>query len=624
MKQITDYFPAFAVAPPAFRLRRGLRLLLLLLVLVLPAQAQQDDIPFYSIKDSAVIVAGRYTTTLARETNSIAVIPGEEITRLADHSALEALQWEVPSAFLAETRVGGFGVGTQGTGMITLRGMGGKPNTGVAVMVDGHPDFMGIFGHPLPDVYGMDDVERVDVLLGPASTVFGGHALGGVINIVSAPVRRNTLRASVEAGTWNTYSASAGISRALGDHGFRLALRHSSSDGHVPQSDFRSTRVQAAWEWHMSDAWQLSLRGRYAPSQYDDPTRTSDPAGLGTYADIRRGMGQLRLENDLGSITGSTQAHFNTGHHEFFDGFVSDDRTVGVSTYQQWRASSTFSIAAGGEFLQYGGEANLDNVEHLMNTTGVYALAMYSPADIVHLRGGIRYQHHSLGFSSVAPTLGVSVTPLAGLRVYASMQSGFRHPTLRELYLFPPSNPDLTEEFSRGYEIGTEYVFAQGSVRIAAFRNDVRDMIALVGNPSPPPPVRFRNAVDADQLGAEASLRYRLTSFLIGQASWSTLDPDGRTAFSPAQQFKYMLHALLGDVRVTLSGQYFEDLFAGDDSTLPMPDAHVLDMTVSWRSPWPVELYLKGRNILDRQYSILPGYAAPGAHVLAGVRYAMD
>jgi iron complex outermembrane receptor protein len=598
--------------------------LLSFFLLAAPAAAQQgDSLRHFVLDDSVVVVAGRYASTLARETNSIAVIDGPAITRMADHSLLEALQWEVPSAFLAETRVGGFGVGTAGTGMISLRGMGGKPNTGVAVMIDGHPDFMGIFGHPLPDVYGMDDIARVDVLLGPASTIFGGHALGGVINIVSAPARRNALRASVEAGSWNSYTAALSATRVFGDHGLRLTLRHGASDGHVPQSDFRSTRLQAAWDWRASSAWTLSARARYAPSRYDDPTRAGDAAGLGTYADIRRGMGQLIAKNSGERLRGSSQVFFNGGSHAFYDGFESDDRSLGASTYQQYDVSHSFSVATGGEVLHYGGQANLDDVEHLLTTAGVYAVGMYSPVSFLHVRAGLRYQQHSLGLRDLAPHLGLSVTPLSGLRVYASMQSGFRHPTLRELYLFPSSNSSLEAERSRGYEAGVEYVFPRGSIRTALYRTDAEDMITTVPLPVPPPPVRFANALDETLRGAEAQLRYRLLPSLQVQLAWSTLDPGSLTAFNPSQQFKYMLQGGWGALSLSVAGQYVQGLFAGNNSTLPMPDYHLLDLTAGWRLS-RVEIYIKGRNILDRRYAVLPGYAAPGAHFFAGVRYAME
>ncbi|MDX9758242.1 MAG: TonB-dependent receptor [Bacteroidota bacterium] len=597
---------------------------LLLFLTAVPTFAQERDSTLhFTLRDSVLVVASRYRSTLARETNALTVISADAIARTADHSLLEAVAWEVPSAFLVDTRMGGFGVGAAATGMLSLRGMGRQPNTGIAVMIDGHPDFMGMFGHPLPDVYGMDDVERVDVLLGPASTVFGGGAMGGVVNIVTRPADRNRMQFSAEAGSWDSYAATMGVSRRFGSHGVQLTVGHRRSGGHVPQSDFTGSRVQAGWDWRISDVWQLSMRGRYVPYTFDDPTRMDDPAGLGTYGDIRRGMGQIVLDNDFGMLRGSTQLHVNAGHHEFSDGFISDDRALGISTYQQWHLSARGSLAIGGDVLQYGGQANVDDTQHLLSTAGAYALALYSPLDMLHLRAGLRWQYHSLALHNLAPSLGISFLPVNGLRLYANIQSGYRYPTLQELYLFPISNPALTEEQSTGYEVGLEYAHARGTLRLAAFRADVRDMITLVVNPFAPPPFRMRNARDAEQWGLEASLRYRILPWLHVQTTWNRLDPDGLTAFNPAQQLKYQVFVIAGRLQAMLAGQYVHALHAGDAETLRMPDYHVLEASVEWKFP-VIDAFIRVRNLLDRSYAILPGYPAPGAHAVVGLRYALE
>jgi outer membrane cobalamin receptor len=603
-----------------------LALYLLLINISTPSVHAQNaaDTKLYQLRDSVLIVASRYASPLSREANSIAVIDGKEITRIADHSILEMLKWQVPSAFVLQTRIGGYGVGTAGTGAVYLRGMGGKPNTGVAMMVDGHPDFMGIFGHPLPDAYGMEDVERVDVLLGPASTVFGNSALGGVINLVTSDVTRDLLRVSAEGGSWGTFSTTIGASRVFGDHGVQLSLGRSGTHGHIEQTSFSGMRIQAGYDWRISDAWRLSFRGRHVPFTFDDPTRTADPAGLGTYGNIKRNMGQIILKNESGDISGSTQLYLNNGHHEFADGFVSDDRAYGLSSYQQWRIARNVSLALGTDLISYGGETNVDNREYTLSTAGIYALAMYSPLDMLHLRAGLRYQHHSLDLTSFAPSAGVSVTPVGGLRLFANVQSGFRHPTPRELYLFPPANADLREEKSLGYEAGAEYLITEGSLRVAWFRTDATDLIATVANPAPPPPMRNLNVFDVQMDGLEVSAQYRLLPFLLGRVSWSSIDAGNFTAYNPSQQFKYLLTFLAGPVQGSIAGQYVHELFAGNNGTLPLSDYHTLDVTLSWMSSWGIEPYIKARNLLDRKYTVLPNYTAPGIHFLAGFRYAFE
>ena len=141
-----------------------------------PAQVLTDSLKVYDLQDTIVVIADRYKQPLKNLTNTYQIIPGEQVEQICLHSALEMVDMVFPSSYLLEKMVIGFGVGSEGGGTINMRGQGGKPNTGMLVLLNGHPDFMGIFGHPLPDVYGMDDVQQVEILAGPSSAVFGSQA----------------------------------------------------------------------------------------------------------------------------------------------------------------------------------------------------------------------------------------------------------------------------------------------------------------------------------------------------------------------------------------------------------------------------------------------------------------
>ena len=146
------------------------------------ATASGDSLTVYDSGDSIVVVANRYSSSLKNLAYNYQVIPGDKITALSTHSVMEVIDMQNPSAFVLDKKVMGYGVGADAAGALSLRGMGGKPNTGVLVLLNGHPDVIGIFGHPLPDVYGNNDVHQAEILPGASSTVYGDHAMGGVVN----------------------------------------------------------------------------------------------------------------------------------------------------------------------------------------------------------------------------------------------------------------------------------------------------------------------------------------------------------------------------------------------------------------------------------------------------------
>ena len=264
------------------------------------AENLSDSLVTYESEDSIVVVANRYKASLKSIAYSYQIVNREQIQALGNHSALEMVDINFPSSFIMEKKVMGFGVGTDGSGQIYMRGLGGQPNTGVLVLLNGHPDFMGIFGHPLPDVYGTDDIQQVEILAGPASTVFGNHAMGGVVNMITEPNYNHLAKISMEGGTYNSFNLGLNISKKIGSQGLFLNLRRKKTDGHIDKTGFESTQLNAGWTMQLTPAFNLSIQARYMPYSFDDPARgNSDPADLGTYGKIERGTGEIILKNNF-------------------------------------------------------------------------------------------------------------------------------------------------------------------------------------------------------------------------------------------------------------------------------------------------------------------------------------
>jgi len=607
-------------------------LLILFLYSTTFADSKQDSLLTYDMNDSIVVIANRYQVSMKNLASSYEVIPAEQIKTLSNHSALEMVDFYYPSAYVTDKKVMGYGVGTEGAGQLYLRGIGGHPNTGVLVLLNGHPDFMGIFGHPLPDVYGMDDIQQVEILAGPSSTVYGSQAMGGVINIISQPNFKDLAQVSLEGGNYGTYKMGLNLAKQLGNNGFFLTLRKKHSDGHIDYTSFDSFHLQGGWNYQYNPNWSLSVQGRFVPYSFDDPERVAntDFADLGTYGKIIRSTGEIILKNQYQELRGSTQIYTNLGEHRFYDGFKSNDYTIGFSSYQNWLYSQNLNFAAGIDLIRFGGKAKnefsflpngqptVNPEEHTMNSYGFYVLGFYSPIKLLNLKGGLRYQYYSLPLSYVSPVAGLSLNLHPSLKLFANYQTGFRSPTLMELYLFPSANEELKEETVNSIEIGTEYSWnSNNSIHIAVYQNDVKNLIQSLPYSPPPPAFRFQNSGNAKQWGLETKLKYQIVGNSGFQFGYSYLQPDDLTAFNPKHQLKYMLFANYKDFGFNLYGKYVEGLYAENKSELPLPDYHVLNLSVSVNYQ-PVEIFIKMLNVLDRKYYVLPDYPAPGIQTRIG------
>ena len=112
---------------------------------------------------------------------------------------------QVPGLFVTSRGVMGYGVSNGAAGSISLRGLSGGSGR-LMVLIDGHPQYAGIFGHPIADACQSFLAERVEVLRGPASVLYGSNAMGGVVNIVTRRMDSDGMKTNLRAGygSYNT------------------------------------------------------------------------------------------------------------------------------------------------------------------------------------------------------------------------------------------------------------------------------------------------------------------------------------------------------------------------------------------------------------------------------------
>jgi outer membrane receptor protein involved in Fe transport len=603
---------------------------ILYLLFCYPIYSSEDtNVQQYFSQDSVIIIANRYEFSQKIAVNSTDLISVEKFNLTANHSVLQMVDMLSPGAFVMDKKVLGFGVGSAGGGTLNMRGMGGKPNSGILVLINGRPDFMGIFGHPLPDVYGLDGKNRIEVIKGPSSVLFGSGAMAGALNLVSSTPNYNGIYVKTEAGNYSTLKQSAGLYYHSGQTKFSGNMLYQFSDGHLDLTGFEGWSFATNLLHDFTNGWKLFLEGRYVPYKFDDPSLTEDIADLGYYGIIRRGMLDVRLSGDIGKLSNSFHLYSNLGHHRFFDGFESHDFTYGFSSYQHYKASQQIQYSIGLDLLHYGGRAknvvypssppapNLNQI----NSLGSYAMVLYSPTYRWHLTGGCRFHYATIDVNRISPTAGISFLTSSNLKLFINYSEGFRLPTLQELYLFPSSNDALKPEEVTSYELGGNlYYNNQNYLELIYFHNKIDNKIQTIKNPTAPPPLIFANSGRANQWGVESKLVFQLNSKLAGQLSYSYLDPVHLTAFNPKNMFKYVLNYNYKKLAVILFGKYITDIYEADNFSSKLPNYFILNVSAKY----PVgsfQFSIQLMNVLDRKYKILTDYPAAGFHFLFGINY---
>ena len=143
--------------------------------------------------DEVVVTGTRHQTDIRHLSQTVSVVNRKRIEQSMQPSLLPVLTEQVPGLFTTSRGVMGYGVSNGAAGGISLRGLSGG-NARLMVLIDGHPQYAGIFGHPIADAYQTLLADRVEVLRGPASVLYGSNAMGGVVNIVTRKMHEEGIR----------------------------------------------------------------------------------------------------------------------------------------------------------------------------------------------------------------------------------------------------------------------------------------------------------------------------------------------------------------------------------------------------------------------------------------------
>ena len=487
------------------------RCVLLLIPAVLPAQA----------RDTARVAPVTVTATRAAipgtaQPVAVTVLLGDELRARGITTVGEALR-DVTSAYVAQT-------GSQGgTTALFLRGGESKY---VKVLVDGVPanDPGGAYDFASLTT---DNVERIEVVRGPASVVHGADAVTGVVHVVTrrgaaTPRGELSLRAGTgqreEAGAdgVRTMDLDAATTGAVGGGDYALSVsRHLSTGLYESNNDYYNNVLSARVHLAPAPGTELRVALRYNDYRYDYPTD-----GGGTVVDSNayrtedRAVVGLELERRLGAVTTAVLALSSSvnegGTDDQMDAaggssFVSQDkirRRGAELRLQATPAAGTFTLGVQLErqdqrtqfqsqspFGPYASNFRADR-----GNTGAYAEAVVTPVAAVTATLGARLDDNGQFGRFGTGRGGVSWRPLDGTRLRATIGNAFREPSFFENYAtgFVSGNPALKPERSLGWDAGVEQDALAGRVRVA---------LTAFGH-------RFENMIDYEPTGAACGYSY--------------------------------------------------------------------------------------------------------------------
>ena len=284
--------------------------------------------------DSVVVTGARYASDIRHLPMSVAVVDRDEIVRRQEASVLPLLTEQVPGLFVTGRGVMGYGVSDGAAGGISLRGIGGGSAAQMLVLIDGHPQYMGLFGHPIADAYQSMLAERVEVVRGPASVLYGSNAMGGVINIVTRRQREEGVKTDLNVGygSWNTLQTEAANRIRKGRFTSVVTGSYNRTDGHRADMGFEQYGGYAKVGYEISRRWNAYADVNLTHFNASNPGEITAPV-FDNDSRITRGMASVSLENSYDRTSGALKFFYNWGRHRINDGYgAGEEPATTVST----------------------------------------------------------------------------------------------------------------------------------------------------------------------------------------------------------------------------------------------------------------------------------------------------
>ena len=594
--------------------------------------------------EEVVVTGTRNATDVRHLPMTVSVVGRDILTAEYQTNVLPTVMQQVPGLFVTSRAMIGYGVSTGAAGGINLRGITGGAGQ-LMVLIDGHPQYQGIYGHPISDSYQTLMAERVEVLRGPASLLYGSNAMGGVINIVTRrpPIGHDlvTTNITLGVGSWGTIQAEGSNQVRSGKFSSTVAAQYGRTDNHRPRMGFEQFGGYLKLGYDFNPHWNAYIDANITHFNASYPGSTEKPM---YDADqwITRGVISAALENHYGKTSGALSFYTNFGRHKIDDGtadpakptqryFRSKDALTGVSWYQSAQLFEGNRLTVGIDYQHIYGKAyytsketdeeletpNKQSGKSHRNEIAGYVDFRQDITEWFTVDAGIRIDHHSITGTEWIPQAGIVIRPISTGEIKAMVSKGFRNPTMREMYLYPPSNTDLKPERLWNYELSWRHRLNNGvryGLNIFYLKGD--NMIQTIQVDGKP---RNMNTGEVENWGIEAEFNYPIARSFDIFANGTFLHMKNKIVAAPEGLANIGVNYHQNKWIASLGLQMIANLYTAVGEEETKENAWLLRASVTYAATRNISRWVRGENLLAQKYESNLGYPMPRATFMGGV-----
>ncbi len=627
-------------------------------------ELEKEKVSTSSIQHEVVVTATRLETPAKEIASSVTVITREKLEQSKKVTVLEALQGVAGVSIIQNGPPGA-------AASVFLRGANSEHTL---ILMDGvelndpiSPSRSFDLAH-----LTLDNVERIEILRGPQSTLYGSDALGGVVNIITKKGQgKPKFSLSSAAGSYGTIITSAGLNGStermqysFGTSYFRsdgFSAASTNYEGNEEKDGYRNLTIWGRLGFRLSDNLDVDLILRTLNTQIDidnaggaqgdDPNNIQDYNALFIKTQIRNLMLNNRWELKLGlSLVDYDRQHENpTDEIHLLDSENSffKSKLFKIDWQNNLFLHKTNTFTFGIDYQQEQGESeyNSDGIwgpfssifpSRRAQVTGFYLQDQIKLANRFFATLGLRLDDHSQFGSSVtyrlAPAFFIEATQT---KFRATYGTAFKSPSLYQLYapgtfLGSIGNAELNPEKSIGWDIGVEQQLLGGKVLLGVtyFYNDYKDLIDFDFIQG------YINIGKAESKGTEILIQahpFDDMSFTATYTRTEAKDKDTgadllrrpKQNFSASLNYNFQKKANINLTFISIGEQDDMDFSTWPSTRLTLPSYSLLNAAVSFNFASSFQIFCRLDNIFNKEYEMVKGYGTPGFSVYGGVNFTL-
>jgi vitamin B12 transporter len=609
------------------------RFWMLLLPMLLVSTVWADE----TIKIKEVVVTATKMEEAVEETTSdVIVIRSKDIKKMNTQFVTDILK-NVSELNLTQNG----GAGKQAT--IILRG-GNTEHT--LVMIDGVKVKSTTTGTFDFSTINVDDIERVEIVKGPQSTIYGSEAMAGVINIITKKGKgAPKIAASFEAGSYGTYKPSATVSGGSDKADYRLTGTYFNSNGisaakkGTEKDGYKNASVSGKFGFSPADVVDLELTGKYYYDRSELDVFGKDDLNYVQHGHhyLFSGKGKFYFLDIWEQILTVSTVKDALKYRDPDTPNNNAEVITGMDTID-WQhnfyLSEAYILTFGAEYREESGE-NKGGFNKTVDNKALYVnnkVKLFN--DDLIINAGLRIDdHETFGEETTYRIGGVYNIRPASLAVKASYATAFRAPTLNELFYKDPwgssGNPNLKPETSSSWEIGIEKEIIEDRASVSAtyFNQKYEDLIDWVETPPGSWTYMPLNISNAEVRGLETGASVHVTEEVLVTTSYTYLDTENkqtgeRLRRRPKDKVSVTAEYSSSPVDILLSYTFVGKVF-DSESYGHLGSYSLVNLSGSYKLKENIKLYARIDNLFDEDYETAGGFNTPDLSAFAGVKVEM-